>query len=149
MRHLRYGFFSLMYTSILSSFKQQCTLRVSSDLKSTMLSGKFTRFLQYDKSRLLRAVRCPIEDGSSFIAVSFKLRNLRAFRCPIEDGSSFISVSPKSSRVSLLIFPWTSGKLFSFEQPEQYRRWRCFNLWKLLGRLSSLSHPINYIQENY
>ena len=64
------------------SFKQPHTLRVSRELKLKMLSGRFTRFLQHDKYRCLRALRGPIDDESFSIVVPLKSSLSRYPYCP-------------------------------------------------------------------
>ena len=105
--------------NIPSSFWQLFTLRVWRELKLQMLAGRLSRSSQPDKSKFSRACRCPIDDGRSFIAVLLKSSIFRFF-------------------ISSLI----SGKLFRFEHPFKKRVWRHSNLWRFLGRLLSLMHPI-------
>jgi hypothetical protein len=92
----------------LVTFEQPETLTITIDFNKQILSGRFPSCLQSLKFKATSLLRCPIDWGSSLIAVSLKFKYIT---CSV-----------------------VSGYILRFEQPERLRALRYFDLM-ILGRL--------------
>jgi hypothetical protein len=83
---------------ILSSFKQPDRVRFWREVKLKTILGRVKSLFQSARSSIVRPLKRPIDNGSSFMAVP---SNLSSFKCSI--------------------FPTISGNFLSFKQPERIK----------------------------
>ena len=86
------------------------------------ISGSFSSLMQFERMRVFRDFNLKTLLGNdSRLLHSFRFNKASPVRCSTDKCNPFMAVPSKESSGRCSIFPWSSGNLLSFKQPERVR----------------------------